>query len=489
MTREYEILDSREAGGRAIRGGMVRTAAFAGGLLLGLASAPLVIRHLGDADFGRYASVLAVVSIVTGLTEAGINTVATRELAAASDRGTRDRAMADLLGLRLVLSAIGVLVAVGFSAVAGYGADLVLGTLLASIGMVFTVSQSLLGAVLQAQLRFGVAAAIDLLRGLLTTILMVACVVADAGVVAFLAVAIPAAAAAWLANVIVVRSSTALRPAFHPGRWLPLLRETAVFAVAVAVNSLYFRVTLVLMSVIATAEQTGHFAVSFRVMEVLSSVPVILVGAAFPIISRSARSDRARFTSATGRLFELSLITGALLSLALTLSAPFIVEVLTGSSEDPATDVLRIQALAIMASFVASATGYPLLSLHRNREVLAANVASLIVVTVLALALVPGLGAQGGAVAAVVADFTLCLANIAFLLRAGPASVPLAAAPVALIAGGVGYAAGRLVGIHPVVETAVGCAAFVGVLLACGRFPPEARELVRRGGRQQWGGA
>jgi O-antigen/teichoic acid export membrane protein len=475
----YEILDSREAGGAAIRGGVLRTAAFAGGLLLALISAPLVVRHLGDVGFGRYASVLAIIAIVTGLTEGGINTVAVRELAGARDRDHRDEIMRDLLGLRLVLSAAGVVIAVAFSAAAGYGGDLVAGTLLAGVGMLLSATQTLLAAVLQARLRFGAAAAIEFGRGLLTTVLIVVLVVSDAGVLAFLAIIIPAAVAGLLATVVMVRDATVLRPAFHYSRWLPLLRETSVFALAVAVNSLYFRITLVIMSLVTTAAQTGYFAISFRVIEVLVGIPVILVGAAFPIISRAAANDPGRLRSATARLFELGLLAGLLISLTLTLAAPFAIEVLTGSSQHPATDVLRIQAVALTASFVASATGYPLLSLRRHRETLLANVSSLVVVVALTLVLAPGLGAQGAALSAVVADAVLCIMTGVLLVRHGGPRLPLGIVPVASVAVAAAYAAASLSGMHPLLQSISGGLLFLVLLRLAGRFPPEVAELLR----------
>lgn len=476
----YALLDSREAGGTALRGGMLRSAAFAGGLFLGVVSAPLVIRHLGAAEFGRYSSVLAVIAILTGLTEGGINSIALRELASAAGPEERNRVMRDLMGLRIVLSAVAVVGAVAFAAVAGYGGTLVLGTFLAALGMLLSVTQSLLATELQARLRFGLAAGIDLARGVLTMLLIIALVLADADVLAFLAIVVPAALASLLATVWFVRNTTELRPAFHPSRWMPLMRDTAVFAIAVAVNSMYFRVTLVVMSLVATAEQTGYFAISFRVMEVLIAVPVMLTAAAFPIISRSARDDRERFEFASGRLFELSALVGVLLAMAISLAAPFIVQVLVGTADNPATDVLRIQALAMIAGFIASATGYPLLALRRHRETLVSNIASLVVVMVLALALVPPLGAVGGALAAVTADFTLAIVNTALLVRRGGPGLPFGAVPVALAAGAAGYGAGSLVGIHPLVQATVGVLVYLGVLLMLRRFPPEVREVLRR---------
>jgi O-antigen/teichoic acid export membrane protein len=478
-----DIVGTSAAGPAAIRGGILRAGAFAGGLLLGLIAAPLLVRHLGDADFGRYSAVLAVVMIVTGLTEGGINTVAMRELSARSDAAERDRVMRDLLGMRTVLSALGVALAVAFSAAAGYGGTLVLGTLVAGAGMVAVVTQTLVATVLQSRLRFGWAALIELVRQALVTALIVALVLLDGGLLALFAATLPAGLVALGWTVALVRGTISLRPAFRFGRWLPLLRETLVMAIAVAVNALYFRLALVVMSVVASVAQTGYFAISYRVMEVLVGVPALLTGAAFPIVSRAARSDRARFEYASGRLLELGVLLGALAALLLALSAPFLIEVLTGDRGHPSTVVLQIQSAALLASFVASAAGYPLLGLGRFRETLTGNCIALVIVAVLALALTPAFGARGAAVAAVAADVALALANVVFLVRKGGPSLPLSVLPVALVAAAGGLGAGLLIGVHPLIEAVAAAIAYLGVLVLLRRFPPEVRELVRRGGR------
>ena len=49
----------------------MRAGGYAVGTLLGLASAPLLIRHLGIDDFGRYVAVTSLVTIIAGFTEGG----------------------------------------------------------------------------------------------------------------------------------------------------------------------------------------------------------------------------------------------------------------------------------------------------------------------------------------------------------------------------------------------------------------------------------
>src|SRR5271155_1159846 len=128
-----DVLDTEQAGPAALRGGTMRSGAYVLGILLSLISAPLLIRHLGQVEYGRYITILALVAIVGGLSEGGVNAVALRNYASHSG-AERTRLMANVLGVRMVLSLIGVAGAVAFAALAGYGRDLVLGTLLVGVG-------------------------------------------------------------------------------------------------------------------------------------------------------------------------------------------------------------------------------------------------------------------------------------------------------------------------------------------------------------------
>ena len=81
-----DALDRPAAGGRALRGGTVRTVGYLVGMGLLAATAPLLVRHLGLVEFGRYVTILTIVTLAGGLTELGINQLALRELSAEATR-------------------------------------------------------------------------------------------------------------------------------------------------------------------------------------------------------------------------------------------------------------------------------------------------------------------------------------------------------------------------------------------------------------------
>lgn len=474
-----DLLDTPQAGPAALRGGAMRSGAYVLGILLSLISAPLLIRHLGQVEYGRYITVIALVTIAGGLSEGGVNAVALRNYTNHSG-AERTRLMANVLGVRIILSIAGVLGAVAFALIAGYGKDLVLGTLLVSFGMVFQVTQDLLDVSLQATLRFGRVTLVEFLRQAIGVALIIALVIAGAHLLGFFFVTIPAGLIALLVSVRLVRGLFPLRPAFHASVAWPLMRETFVLGVAVALNTVYFRVTVIIMSLLATAQQTGYFAVSFRVVEVLIGVPVLVMAAAFPILTRAQRDDQERFAHAARRMFELAVLIGVWLAVCIELGAGFIVKVLAGQSAHPAVAVLRIQGLAVMFTFVAVACAFPMLSIGRQRALLVVNALGLVAALALSLLLIPSLGAEGGAVATLGAEATLALATVVALIRARPGmGLPLGVLPVAGAAAAAGILVGRLVGQHSLVEAIAGALAYLAVIFLLGRFPPELGHLMQ----------
>ncbi len=475
---ETDPLDTQAAGAAALRGSVLRTGAYVSGVLLSLISARVLIGHLGVADFGRYATVLALITIVTGFTEGGLNSIVLREFATLkADR--KRQMMRSAIGIRLVLTAVGVALAVAFAAAAGYGSTLVLGTAFAGIGLVLQLLQSTLSMTLQAHLRFGWISAAELVRQVVNVGLLVTLALAGAGLLPLLAVAIPASAVSLASTVPLVLRYTSLRPSFHLAHWWRLLRETFPWAVIAAVNVVYFRLALVLMSLIASALQTGYFATSFRITEVLVGIPSLVIGAAFPILARAEREDSARFSFASGRLFELALLAGAWLVLCLEVGAAFAIHVVAAGKADPSIAVLRIQGLALIPNFVAVACGFPLLMMRRYREVLLSNLLALATSGILTVTLVPSFGARGAAVAAVVAELGLAVSQAVMLKRAASAVVlRISTVAVIALAGGAAVAIGLALPVHPLIGVVVASVVYLVALRLLRRFPPEVREVL-----------
>ncbi len=477
---EPDVLDSSRAGALVLRGGVWRISGYAIGTLVSLAGVALVTRHLGVARYGQYQTVLSLITVVGAVTDAGMATLGLREYSQYSGEA-RDRMMATLLGLRLALTTLGILIALAIGALAGYDAQLELGVLLAGAGLALQVAQTTLAIPLNAGLRIAAVSIMDLARQLLTVAGFVILVIAGGGVAAFLAVPIPVglvlvAACAWL-----VRGTIPLTPSLRPREWAKLLRATAAFAAATAAGSVYVFTAMILTSFVTSAEQTGYFAASFRVITVAAAVPGMLVTIAFPVLSRAARDDHERLAYALQRLFDASVLLGAATVLGLVTGAPLIIRIMAGPTFAPAAGVLQIQAFALFASFLLVTWGFGLLALHRHRPLLVANLAALAVSLSLVPVLAAAHGAKGSAMATVAAESVLAAGYLIALVRGHADLRPrLNSAARVMVAAAAGAIVAVIPGIATLPQTLAALVVFFVVALAVRAVPQELLELVRR---------
>jgi O-antigen/teichoic acid export membrane protein len=480
---EPDVLDAPAAGERAVRGSALRSGGYVLGILLSLISAPLLVRHLGNGDFGVYVTVSALVAIVAGVADVGITSVGVREWAVRA-ANERRALLANLFGARLVLTFIGCLGAFVFAAAAGYDATRVEGLAVACAGLLVLVCAEALGVPLQAELRQGWVAAGELLRQGVQVALILLLIAIGAGLVPLLASAIPAGLAAVVLIVSVSRQGFVV-PAIHPRAWWALLHDTLPFAMASALGVVYLRTTVILTSLIASSAQTGYFATAYRVMEVLIGVPVLLIGALFPVLARAAATDRVRLRAAAMSTLQGAIACGALVAVCVFAGARLAIEILTGAHVADTVAALATLGVGLGFSFVGASSQFALLALREHRAILLINSLALTVNVLLTLLLVPAHGARGAALALALSEVTVATLSTTFFARAlGGLRPPWALIGRTALAAALGLAtAFALRGVGSLAEALGTAFVCLGAGLALRALPAELWALLpwRRG--------
>ncbi len=466
-------LDRPEAGARVIRGGVIRALGYAANILLAAATVPLMTRHLGVADFGRFVTASSIVMIVAGVTEFGLSGVGTREYALADDTARR-RLLGNLVGLRTLLTVVGLAFAYLLMLAGGYPSVVLIGMLISGVGVLLINTQQTFALVLTASLRWGLYSVFELVNTVVVAIGTVLLVLIGASLLPFFYVSAISSLAALLATVVVLRGHVALRPRFDLPDWRRMLRDALPYAAAATVGILYFRVAQIIVSAGSSAAQTGYYSTAFKVVEVISGTAFLMVGSAFPIFARAGRDDHERLGYAMGRVTDTALIAGVYLALSLLIAAPFVIQVLGGSSFKPAVPVLRLQAITLVATFLGATWSFTLLSLREHRSLLQANALALAIAIVLSLALVPSLGAEGAAIATAATEFALVGAYWWSLARSRARLRPsLALVPKVLLAAGAAGASALVLPLPSIALWAIGSGVYLALLLLLRAFPAE----------------
>jgi O-antigen/teichoic acid export membrane protein len=472
-----DVLRTGEAGGLVIRGGVLRGAGYAAGILLGAATSVLLLRHLGVEDFGRYGIVVALVGIVAAVTDAGLTAVGSRELAILPP-AERPDLLRTLVGLRVLLTVAGVVVATGIAALVGYETVVVAGTALAGLGVVLLNTQSTAMMPLSVGLRLGSITLVETLRHALTLAGVAVLVAAGASLLPFFGVQI-AVGVAVLALTPALVGAGALAPRLDRAAAWRLLRESLPIAAAIAMNVVYLRLLVLLVSKQTDERETGLFATAFRIFEILLGIPTLVLAVALPLLAVAGAEDRDRLRYALQRLTETAVAAALLLVLVTVVLAERAIVLLGGEEYRDAAPLLRLLAFALLGIFVSQVLTLGLVSLRRQRDVALANGVALALVIVLGVVLVRAYAGMGAAAAAVVTEAVLALLLLGLLVRRDREVAPVPGlAPRILAAGAVGGAV-AFVPLSAWLVAPLAAAAFLAAAFALRAVPPEVVPALR----------
>lgn len=478
-----DVLDTGRAGGLVMRGAVLRLTGFGTGALLSAVSAILLTRHLGVIRFGQYATIIALATLVTQLTEGGLTSLATRDFALVTAE-RKAKLMGDRLGLQIVTTLIAVAICGVFALLAGYGTVRTWGALAAAIGLGLAALQVTVAVPLTTSLRLGVTSGLELTRQVLLVGLTVGLVLVGAGLLPFLVALIPSSLVVLAATWVLAHRVVRLSLAFHPRAWAELARPAIVLSLSSGLATIYVFTTQILTSLSASPIQTGLFAASLRVFAVVASIPGLMVTSALPLLARAARDDADRLEFALQRLFEVALIAGVGVGVVLIVGAAPIIAVIAGPRYAGAVAPLRIEGIAVLGTCLTPVWSTGLLALHRHAALLVCNLIALVVIAALTLGLAPVIGARGAAVATVVGEWTIAISLLIALVLANRRMAPSARTTAPRVAlAGVGALAIVLLPIPAIAQLALAIVVYAGVIAVLRALPRELLELIPR----RWG--
>lgn len=474
---QQDYLSMAGTGQTALRGGALRLGGYLVGILATTVSSAMLFRHLGVIVTGQYVTALSLVAIVSAFSDLGLTAVGVREISRL-DETDRWGLARDLLGLKLTLTTIGGLVVTCIAWFA-YSTTLATGVALSVVGLAFSATQDNYAIALVVELRFGWIAALDLARNLLTALATMTLVLIGARLVPFLGISIPVCLLVMVATAVMVMKGRPLSPSFNLHRWKHFASSMLPYSAAVAASLLYYRVSILLVSAISSGAQLGYFSMSYRVIDVLTVIPNLLVSSAFPILARSAQDDHARFDYAARKVFEIALLVGAWIAVSIAVAAPLAIDIIGGSSFRPAAQVLAFQGIGLGAMFVNVACGYGLLSLGLYRTILAINSSSLLLNIVIVSILTSLDGARGAAIGTGITEIVVALVQAWAFTRSGHSLRPsLSVLPRVLLAGAIAILPLFFGGVPTVARLVLSTVAFIVVATVTRAIPDEVLNLL-----------
>lgn len=363
--------------------------------LVSLFSITVTTRYLGTIGYGELTTAIVYLSFFGILVDWGIYTVAVRELAKHPDSAAR--IISSIAYFRLFLSFAVMFVAAGLAATLPYSATIKLAILVATVSLPLNSLTQSFSVTFQANLQMKYATLSDILSRIIGFVFLLGAILLDTGVVGVVAASVIAALFAsifsfyWMLRFV--------RPTIIPDlRYAWRLFLAAIpLGIAAIINTIYFKVDTLMLSLIRGANEVGIYGVAYRVIEIVLTLPGFFVLSVFPIISGYAASRDARLLQVIQRSTDILIITGVFTAVLIALLAEPIIVLISGYQFIEAVRPLQVLMVGVGFSFLNLFLGYLLVAHDRQRKLIGLGIFALVINVISNLYAIPRFGYMGAA--------------------------------------------------------------------------------------------
>jgi O-antigen/teichoic acid export membrane protein len=356
-----------------------------------------VVRTLGAAHFGRYSTVMAYITILSIFSDFGMAPYAMREMSEDPERTARLLpnviAMRGLLSLAIIgvapLSAIGM----------GQEADMTMGILLASMGLLLYAFQGPLEGALTARERLDYIAAYTVANQILFWVTGVFLLVRGFGFIGLIIASWVGVATSALLSARALCRLNIGKLRLDIRQWPKLVRASVPFGVSSLADALVRQFDTVFIFVILTDAAAGWYSVSHNLILILLLLAQSISTALYPSLVRGYARDRQILEQIVPRAIKYLLVICLPIALGSTVLAERIIITLYGAEFAPSIPVLRVVLWALPAMFVLEVVVRVALMLHLERRAATIDLVNASITVALNLILIPALGIMGAALA------------------------------------------------------------------------------------------
>lgn len=399
---------SPDEDGQAVARGLAVSAASQLGakalhLVLNIVSTLAIVRYLAPGEYGVYAVVLTVTTIVALGADFGLPKLAVREIGAAPDDGdVEEQVLGTIIVMRVVLALAGVGVAQAVLLLLQMPAHAHTAAVVASLT---GVGEAVVGAVVvvfQVRLAQQYEAWVRTATELLETAAILLLVAVEASLVWLFVPPAAGAALAAAGTLALARYRFGRRLRFDGRRTRRLLLAALPIAPTLVIGVLYRKLDSLSLAAQRPADEVGVYGSAMQPVDYAFLSTALLMNVAFPLMSAAhGRGDLARFVVVYRRGTEaLLLITAFLPVILLFVARPLSVEVF-GTAYARADVPLVLLAMAMIPLVVTVWQSLALLLGGHQAVTLYYSVATLAVSAILSATLVAAFGILGAGLAAI----------------------------------------------------------------------------------------
>jgi len=401
---------------------------------LGLITVALITRYLGPSGFGEYTTIITFISFFAIIADLGLTLVTVQLISSPrfageagapatvsseqADQSTnnQDKILSNLFSLRLLSAIFFLGLAPAIIWLLPYGQEIKIGVLIATASFLFPALNQVLVGLFQKELRLDRVSIAEIASRILLFAGVFAVARFDFGLYGMLYSLIFSSALNFILLWFFSKKYAKIRLDFDKKLWLEIIKKTWPIGLTIFLNLIYLRADTLILSFLRKSSEVGIYGASYRVIDVLITLPFIFAGIVLPILTAGWQSNRDNFNAVLQKSFDLMI----LLALPVVVGTQFvgtrIMTIVAGKEFALSGEILKILVLAAGIIFIGTVFSHAVIAIDRQKKIIAAYAFVAVTALIGYLIFIPRYSYYGAAWVTIYSELAIALAAY-FLVR------------------------------------------------------------------------
>lgn len=361
-----------------------------------------IARHLGDVGLGQYSFVIALGYLVVLIANPGLDYLLLKEVSRSKD--LTSRYTSNILSLKITLTFLALFVTFTVSLFLNKNPVVIRSLWIAAIVFGFGNVGSIFSSILQANERMGFISLTKCLERMIAFFLGLYFLSTKHSLLyLFLALLISGTLREAL-HIFFARAYVSPRLGFDISLLKSVLVQSLPYAFTSIFLYIYFRIDTVMLSLMINDQVTGWYSAAYKLMDVLTYIPFLVITAILPTMSKSFVKDQQVLKDLFDRTFRYLVILAIPIVVGVFLLASRIISFIYKGGFENAALALKILIWAEAFVFVNYLCGHLLNMIDKQKIFTKIVVVTTIFNVVLNLILIPKYSYTGAGVATLLSE-------------------------------------------------------------------------------------
>ena len=337
--------------------------------ILGLAALAMMTRYLGQDGYGGYTTIISFLQFFGILVDFGLTLTTVQMIS--EPNADINKITSNIFTLRffsaVIFLGLAPLVVLFFP----YSATLKIGVAVTSISFLFIALNQVLIGLFQKNLRMEKVAIAENLGRVVLVAGVAAAIYMKAGLLAIMLAVILGSFVNFLINFLFSLKYVRIKFVFDWPIWKEIYRRSWPIGLSIVFNLVYLKADVIVLSLFQSQATVGLYGASYRVLDVLTTLPMMFAGLVLPVLTSSwAEKNVERFSRIIKKSFDFLMIVIIPIIFGTMLLGERIMSAMAGEDFRSSGIILKILILAAGAIFVGTLFGHVIVAIKKQKQMI-----------------------------------------------------------------------------------------------------------------------